>query len=269
MAFDPKTLAIRRRDVEVFAVERASTLSSPSAHGLGAIVDWGWPTFFFYLVTQDNAGAIRTAGDLVADAKLSLFGRWRIGYLGFDEERGEEVVWDHTLARASFNWFNSFTFGLAAAGYLDDWSSVVEIAAYTEGSPLPSYLPIVSPQWTADDAAIYMELSRVIRGERMEVDAATPYAVRRPRPRHQLLREAVIALGGGDVEAVSRALTAYLRHYHARERERDVPIDRISVDGMILYHVARHLLGRAPELEKKLLASIPRREQPFEEERTK
>jgi hypothetical protein len=254
---DKSLLAAYQRTVDTAETERRECIECRSEVGANQLLYFTWWPIFFYRIATDNFPAARdVAHRLVEDAKYALFGDWRIGYTGWDEKAGKDVVWDHELARKYFNWFGAFRMGLAAAAFLNDWRAAAEIASYTEGSPLPTWSAQIDAVYTPDSASFYIELSRLIRGKRAGVHATTPFTAKIPIPRAKLLRRCVVALDQRDAAGSTQALAEFMKYYDARERDKLAPVELISVDGTILYHFIRHHLNVEAPLDAKYLAMI-------------
>lgn len=96
---------------------------------------------------------------------------------------------------------------------------------------------------TADDAAVYTYLSRLLKGDQ----DAPPRELKRHK-----MNDAITAITSRDGEAFQTALTEFLRSHRMLERPSDSLTEFVSLDGSILYHVAKRLGVSVPQLTTDL-----------------
>src|SRR5688500_17687642 len=106
-----------------------------------------WPALVFQSFGMTERGGKEIARQIIADAQHALFGAWRVGFVGGDDEEYKDVIWsDQRVARQHFQWYDVFRLGLAAALYVEDIHAAAEIAAYTDGpvDELPTWSAQIS-----------------------------------------------------------------------------------------------------------------------------
>jgi hypothetical protein len=251
----PAILEHYEQQVPRLEARRSRARSYRTEDGFKGAVRDSWPILFYSLATENFAAARSVADIIIADAREALFGEWRVGYVGWDTEEGKEVVWNHETARKSFNWFDVFRMGLAAACLIDDWQAASAIASYTEGSELDYSSEEVSVAWTAEARDFYIEVSKLVRDENS--DNCHRETKKSLSERAKLLQGCVSAIRRADIGSSQQALSSYLEYYTRDERDPEIPFHIISIDGSILYHLIRHRL-RAPELSEADLTMIAR-----------
>ena len=226
---------------------------------------------------------------LVEAMTYFFFGPWRdrFTYLGeqFNRER----------ARAELPWIGCYREGLAVALSLGDWASADRLLEWPDSD---LRFDEGSDDRTREDNAYQIWLALRLRGEqgnrvsaqrdvanrqlRREGDLSAAKALRQvktllpntdaisaavfqreaiargSRRRPKMLLAAAEALLAGNPVEMSKALTAYLRHYRQREIRPNRVDFGVSLDGTILWHLARRRQLPAPELSEDLMALIAR-----------
>jgi hypothetical protein len=200
----------------------------------------------------------REAGrQLVAAVLYYLFGPWREKF-----PLGREVL-NRKQARAKLTWITHYRDALPMALSLSDWESADRLLEWP-GPDLNDDQGF-DLNLTAEDNAYQIWLAMRLRGESgSKVDARRDLIARRSRPRPKLLALAADALFAEKPDQFAKTLADYLTYY--RQREIDLRRDPgmrvvwqgISLDGTVLWHLARRReLGKI-KLPKELMIMIAR-----------
>lgn len=242
----------------------------------------GWLGYF---LAEPPLNDWREAGRRIVSATTYyFFGPWRENFVWNDDSGIGYAPINREQARTRLPWINAYRAGLALACAFSDWTSVDELLewpgsdlCYDEGTD----------DRTKEDNAYYIWLAMRLRDEPEEkaatqrelvqqpkrregnlaavkafqkvkdvlpgVEAIASAAIQREmiergsRRRPKMLMAAANALLDGNAAEFGKSLAAYLKHYRQKELQTQRVDTGICLDGMVLWHLARHRgLGEIP-----------------------
>lgn len=200
----------------------------PDAYG-GLITHGSMVAYCYYLEGNIDE-AIEYAGKVASAAIDYFYGNWRNEAL--TDEKTIDPVWWKRFA----SWIDELRASLLWSTCLKQWDKVAEIAKY----PTPEcveYLSIkVNPY-----LAYYLCLAVVVRGEKLDQYQKYVEIVERgSRQKEKLMIEVLKAIDTQDKNAFDKAFQEYLKYYKKREFPKEVFDEKVTIDGTILYNIAKH-----------------------------
>ncbi len=193
----------------------------------------------------------REAGRQAVIADLYyFFGPWREKKFLHDG-----VVINPEQARARLKWMGRYRESLSIAVALSDWKSADRLLEY----PGPD---VKVGQVAPEGFAYQIWLAMRHRGESgSEVDSRRDLIARCSQQRPKLLARAADALFAGEPEQLAKTLADYLKCYRQeleRDRDEHVVVEGISLDGTVLWHLARRRGLGEIKLPEELMIMIAR-----------
>jgi hypothetical protein len=164
-----------------------------------------------------------------------FFGPWREKkFLHYD------VVINPAQARATLKWLGNYRDSLMMALALSDWQSADRLLEYPGPDVKDGQIPQKRP---AEHSNYQIWLAMRHRGESgPDVDPRRDLFAQSSQPSRKLLGLAADALFAGEPKHMAKALANYLKAYRRempRAREERVVFDGVSLDGTVLWHLAR------------------------------
>lgn len=219
----------------------------------------------------------REAGRRVVSSSLHyFFGPWRERFVWYHDSCIGYAPFNREQARTRLPWSNAYRAGLALACAFGDWPAVDR---FLEWPAPDLCRDEGTDDRTAEDNAYQIWLAMQLRSEPEEktgsqrelaqqpkrregdfealkafrkvkdvlpgVEAIASAAIQREmierasRRRPKMLLAAADAMLAGNTTEFSKSLTAYLKHYRQRELQLQRVDTGISLDGMVLWHLAR------------------------------
>ena len=192
------------------------------------------------------------AADAGAVAEGYFFGDWRVGYRRF----ATDPPLTREKARDELPWMDPYREGLLLALFADDEAGIERVTSWP-GDDLPH------DEGTLDLPAVYttyhVHLARLLRNAPAgELSASATKLHDKANNRAAALVAAMEAAFAGDVAALTHALRQHLTSYRKRSFRVNRMDAAISIEGSILWHVARRRGLKLPDLPEKLADLILR-----------
>lgn len=184
-------------------------------------------------------------------------GPWRDAYQPWDDD--ETTIWDRKTCRAEFQWVDPYRDGLICAFYIDDRAAVMKILSYTAGGALGEDEGTLDR--TADDCAFYELLGAYGVGDTSLMQRQLDVVRNSKRRRVKLLTAMFESMLGGDAKIFAKATNKYLAGYMKTEHRTNRLDAAISLDGTIMWHLAKLAgcadMGLVEDELRPLLLALP------------
>lgn len=160
-----------------------------------------------------------------------FFGPWRDDFKRFGYD-----PYDRLRARKELPWMNNYRAGLSIAASFSDWASFDRLLEWP-GLDLPFDEGV--DDRVPEDCAFHIWLAMTLRGQGDLAEVQRQKVKEGSRRRPRMLMATAEAILAGDVEAMRREMTTYLKYYLKNEfRPKQVDL-AVARDANILWHVAR------------------------------
>lgn len=160
-----------------------------------------------------------------------FFGRWRDDFKRFGYD-----PFDRTRARHEMPWTNVYRGGLSIAASFSEWPAFDRLLEWP-GLDLPFDEGV--DDRTPEDCAFHVWLAMKLRGDATEAEPQRQRIRSGSRRRPKMLLAIAEALFTGDVAAMQREMTTYLKYYIKNEfRPKQVDL-AVARDANVLWHLAR------------------------------
>lgn len=176
-------------------------------------------------------GDVRAYAEKVVTIALDyFFGPWRDAYSFYPKK-----PWNRNQCRKRLEWVAPYLEGLLCAMLLDDWEAVLRLADW----PGPD-VNRKDLDYTPADIDYYILQARHLKGSPTSESKRLVASIQTgPKQRAKKLLKALQAIEAGDAPRFEAALNVYLKHFWSYEAELDELERSVSMDGSILWHVAR------------------------------
>jgi len=176
-------------------------------------------------------GEVRAYAERIVAMTLDyFFGPWRDAYHFYPKK-----PWNRAQCRKRLEWVKSYREGLLCALLLDDREAALRLADW----PGPD-VNRKDLDFTPADIDYYILQARHLKGSPTSESKRLVASIQAgPRRRANKLLTALQAIEAGDASRFEAALTGYLKHFWSYEAELDELGRSVSMDGSILWHVAR------------------------------